>query len=229
MDALDSNQADVMFPEYEKLKAMLNSTIKFALVVRNVAVLDSRARAALVKARIGMPERTVNLNQRIDRREVKIIAKAAQSVLLLVGNAHAIEDGGEFLLESVVRFAGATSRDLIGSQFSMALARFIARKLAAIGGADLLYGFWGMRATVHAVFNTVMSLARAHIDMSGSKQLYYPSGRATKGGCNLPAIHPILVHRNDAGLVCIAHLCIMFPSTLTRAKLSAPGFFMALE
>jgi hypothetical protein len=86
---------------------MLDSTFQFARIVRSVAVLNSRELTRLVKARIGMPERAVNFDQGMYSRDVKVVAIAAQPVLLLVRNAQAIEDCGELLLKSVARFASA--------------------------------------------------------------------------------------------------------------------------
>lgn len=156
---LQGNAINIMLPKYQKLIAVLGSTIELALVVRNVAVLNGRELIGLIEARIGMPERTVNLDQCIDRWGVEIIAIPAQPVLLLISNPHAIEDGGEFLFKSIVCFASATSRDLISGEFSMALAGPIARKLAAIGGADLLSRFWRVCAAMHTVLDADVRLA----------------------------------------------------------------------
>lgn len=150
---------DVVLPEDQELMPMLDSTIQLAPIVCDVAVLDGREVIDLIPAWIGMPERAMNFDQSMDGWKVKIIAVAAQPILLLIGNAHAVKDSGELLFKSIVCFARTTGSNLIGSQFSMALARSIGRELAEIGCADLLSGFWRMCAAVHAVLRSNIGLA----------------------------------------------------------------------
>lgn len=226
---LQNDPADVIFPENHQPVAVLCSAIGLALIIHDIAMLDCRKAGGLIEARISVPECAVYFNQRIDRWNVKVVAISAQSVLLLISDAHAIEDGSEFLLKSVVCFTRATSSDLIGGQIRMALARFFGRELAPVGLANLLFSLWSMCTTIHPIFCAGVRFTMLHVDFCSPKDLHDQTRSTIKQIRDLPTIHAILVHLHNPWFERVSHLRGFFTSTLTRAKLTAPRFLMAIE
>lgn len=156
---LQCNAADVVLPKDQQGIAVLSGAVGFTPIVCKVAMLNSRKLVGLIKARIGMPERAMHFDQRIDRRNMKIIAVSTQSVLPLIHDTHVVEDGSELLFKSVMCFTSPTSGDLLGGQLRMALTSLIGCELTTIGLAHLLSRLGCMRAAMHAVFAANVRLA----------------------------------------------------------------------
>ncbi len=150
---------DIVLPKDEKIISIIGRPIRFFMVICNVTLLNSRKIIGIIEARIGVPERSVNLNQGIAFWQVKVINKAPKPILLNVIDAQCLQDGGEGRLQSIIRFACSAFGYLLRCQGGVISSRFFAGELAAACLSHLLYCFWGMGSAIHAILSALPSLA----------------------------------------------------------------------
>lgn len=179
MDLTDSIHAfcggclQIYFPQNQKIVACDFRVPRLFVVIYSVLSLHIVDRAIGVASGIGMPVSTVNLNEQMACRDVKIINERTKFVLLLICFASAIQQAGKDLFNLIIGFSIWGFCRCLPRAYRKSVLGFWGRQLVHAGNSDLFFCLWCMTLAFCGVICQYMYPVRSHLNTSRFQAFNY--------------------------------------------------------